>query len=81
MKTLKALMLFLSCFLLVTSQGSLYAQKKVGALTFETVRPTAGNGQEIVYKYKNKQEVNLEYGTLVVPERHDYTRIKNGRMV
>jgi len=71
MKTPKAVMLILSCFLLVSSQGSMYAQKKVGALTFETVRPTAGNGQEIVYKDKNKQEVKVEYGTLVVPERHD----------
>jgi pimeloyl-ACP methyl ester carboxylesterase len=71
MKTIKALILFLSCFLLVSSQGSLYAQKKVGALTFETVRPTAGNGQEIVYKDKSNQEVKVEYGTLVVPERHD----------
>ena len=71
MKTLKAIILFLSCFLLVSSQGSLYAQKKVGALTFETVRPTAGNGQEIIYKDKSNQEVQVEYGTLVVPERHD----------
>ena len=71
MKTPKAGMLILSCFLLVSSQGSMYAQKKVGALTFETVRPTAGNGQEIVYKDKNNQEVKVEYGTLVVPERHD----------
>src|SRR5262245_52023193 len=71
MKTLKAIILLLSCFLLVSSQGSLYAQKKVGALTFETVRPTAGNGQEIIYKDKSNQEVKVEYGTLVVPERHD----------
>jgi pimeloyl-ACP methyl ester carboxylesterase len=71
MKTLKAIILFLSCFLLVSSQGSLYAQKKVGALTFETVRPTAGNGQEIIYKDKSNQEVIVEYGTLVAPERHD----------
>jgi pimeloyl-ACP methyl ester carboxylesterase len=48
----------------------MYAQKKVGALTFATVRPTAGNGQEIVYKDKSNQEVKVEYGTLVVPERH-----------
>jgi pimeloyl-ACP methyl ester carboxylesterase len=71
MKTLKASILFLSCFLTVSYQDSLYAQKKIGALTFEQVRPTAGNGQEIVYKDKSNQEVKVEYGTLVVPERHD----------
>jgi pimeloyl-ACP methyl ester carboxylesterase len=71
MKTLKALILFLSCFLIASYQDSLYAQNKIGALTIETVRPTAANGQEIVYKDKSKQEVKVEYGTLVVPERHD----------
>jgi pimeloyl-ACP methyl ester carboxylesterase len=71
MNTPKAVMLILSCFLLASSQGPVYAQKKVGALTFEIVRPTAGNGQEIVYKDKSNQEVKVEYGTLVVPERHD----------
>jgi pimeloyl-ACP methyl ester carboxylesterase len=49
----------------------MYAQKKAGALTFEIVRPTAGNGQEIVYKDKSNQEVKVEYGILVAPERHD----------
>ncbi len=71
MKTLKAFILFLLCFLTVSYKDSLYAQKKIGALTFEQVRPTAGNGQEIVYKDKSNQEVKVEYGTLVAPERRD----------
>jgi pimeloyl-ACP methyl ester carboxylesterase len=70
-KSLKALLLSLTWVLLISYHGSAYAQKKVGALTLETVRPTAAAGQEIIYKDKNKQEVKVEYGTLVAPERHD----------
>ena len=71
MNILRTLTLFSTCFLLLASQNALQPQKKVGDLSFETVKPKAGNGQEIVYKDENKQEVKVEYGTLVVPERHD----------
>jgi pimeloyl-ACP methyl ester carboxylesterase len=71
MKTLKAITLFLPFFLMASSHDPVFAQKKVGTLTFEIVRPTAANGQEIIYKDKSNREVKVEFGTLVVPERHD----------
>ncbi|MEW6735135.1 MAG: alpha/beta fold hydrolase [Acidobacteriota bacterium] len=67
---LKILFLLIG-FIITVFANNLYAQKRVGNLTLESVKPQAANGQEIVYKDENKQEVKVEYGTLVVPERHD----------
>jgi len=43
-----------------------YAQQRLGALKLEEVKPQAGNGQEIIYKDENKQEIKVEYGRLSV---------------
>jgi pimeloyl-ACP methyl ester carboxylesterase len=77
MRTSKILFLLIG-FVLTIPTTHLYAQKKVGDLTLETVKPQAGNGQEIVYKDENKQEVKVEYGTLVVPEKHENP---NGQLI